>query len=126
VEPNAASFARLNLRFFAGPAAFDVMNAERVELLGDAEFVRDREVDAFALTAVAQGRVVYFDFGFHNIVRKKPEKISKRNGRRLQISKPAEFGGMMRERLSSLRNRKNCDGSWTEHANLVAAPIQKG
>ena len=34
----------------AGPAAFDVMHPERVELLGDAEFVRDREIDAFTLT----------------------------------------------------------------------------
>ncbi len=33
----------------AGPAAFNVMNPERVELLGDAELVRHREIDAFAL-----------------------------------------------------------------------------
>ena len=43
------------------------MNPERVELLGNAEFVRDREIDAFTLAAIAQGRIVYFHFGFHNI-----------------------------------------------------------
>ena len=41
------------------------MNPERVELLGDAELVRDREIDAFALRTVAQGRVIDFDLGFH-------------------------------------------------------------
>ena len=50
----------------AGPAAFNVMDPERVELLGDAELVRDRKIDAFALRAVAQGRVVDFNLGFHN------------------------------------------------------------
>ena len=49
----------------AGPAAFDVMHPERVELLGDAELVRDREIDAFALRTVAQGRVIDFNLGFH-------------------------------------------------------------
>ena len=43
------------------------MNPERVELLGDAELVRDREIDAFALRTVAQGRVVYFNLGFHKL-----------------------------------------------------------
>ena len=47
------------------PAAFNVMNPESVELVGNAEFVCDREIDAFALTAIAQGRIVDFDFGFH-------------------------------------------------------------
>ena len=42
------------------------MDPERVEPLGDAQLVHHREFDAFALTAVAQGRIVYFDFGFHN------------------------------------------------------------
>ena len=41
------------------------MHAERVELLGDAELVRDREIDAFALRTVAQGRVIDFNLGFH-------------------------------------------------------------
>ncbi len=49
----------------ARPAAFNVMHPERIELLGDAEFVRDREIDAFALRTVAQGRVIDFDLGFH-------------------------------------------------------------
>src|SRR5207302_562966 len=53
------------LRIRSGPAAFDVMNPERVELLGDAELVRDREIDAFALRTVTQGRIVYFHLGFH-------------------------------------------------------------
>ena len=48
------------------PAAFDVMHAEGIEFVGDAEFVGDREVDAFALGTVAQGRVVDFDLGFHD------------------------------------------------------------
>ena len=52
------------------PAAFNIMNTKRIELLGDAELVRDREIDAFALTAVAQGRVVDFDLGFHNYPQK--------------------------------------------------------
>ncbi len=51
------------------PAALDVMNPERVELLGDAQLVHHRKVDAFALTAVAQGRIVYLDFGFHKHLR---------------------------------------------------------
>ena len=51
----------------AGPAAFNVMHPERVELLGDAELVRDREIDAFALRTVAQGRVIDFDLGFHKM-----------------------------------------------------------
>ena len=49
----------------ARPAAFDVMNPESIELFGNAQFVRGREIDAFALAAVAQGRIVDFDFGFH-------------------------------------------------------------
>jgi hypothetical protein len=43
------------------------MNPERVELLGDAELVRDREIDAFALRTAAQGRVVYFNLEFHKM-----------------------------------------------------------
>ena len=45
----------------AGPAALDVVHAERVEPLGDPQLVGDRERDALALRAVAQGRVVDFD-----------------------------------------------------------------
>jgi len=54
----------------ARPAAFNIVNPERIELLGDAELVRDREIDAFALRTVAQGRVIDFNLGFHKIVRK--------------------------------------------------------
>jgi hypothetical protein len=53
------------LRVAARPAALDVVNPEGVNPLGDAELVRDREVDAFALRAVAQGRVIEFDCRFH-------------------------------------------------------------
>jgi hypothetical protein len=41
------------------------MHPECVELLGDAELVRHREIDAFALRTVAQGRVIDFNLGFH-------------------------------------------------------------
>ena len=60
----------------AGPAAFDVMDPERVELLGDAELVRHREIDAFTLRTVAQGRVIDFDLGFHKMPVKKRRTIS--------------------------------------------------
>src|SRR5690606_16555085 len=49
----------------ARPAAFNVLDPKRIELFGDAEFVHGREIDAFALRTVAQGRVVDFDLGFH-------------------------------------------------------------
>ena len=57
------------LRIRAGPAAFDVMNPVCVQALGNAELVRGREIDAFTLRTVAQGRVVDFDVGSHNKVR---------------------------------------------------------
>ena len=60
----------------ARPAAFNVMDPERIELLGDAEFVRNREIDAFALRAVAQGRVIDFDLGFHKWPVEKRRTIS--------------------------------------------------
>jgi len=41
-----------------GIAPFDVIEAQAVELLGDQQFVLQREADAFALAAVAEGRVV--------------------------------------------------------------------
>ena len=41
------------------------MNPEGIELFGNAELVRNREIDAFTLRAIAQGRIVYFDFRFH-------------------------------------------------------------
>ena len=50
----------------ARPAAFNVMNSECVQLVGNAQLVGDGKVDAFALAAIAQGRIVDFDFGFHN------------------------------------------------------------
>src|SRR5437773_108173 len=44
----------------AGPAPFNQINPEKVELLGDANFIRRREIDAFALRAIAQSRVIKF------------------------------------------------------------------
>ena len=49
------------LRVRAGPAGFDVVDAEPVELLGDPQLVVDRERDALELRAVAQRRVVDLD-----------------------------------------------------------------
>src|SRR5580704_10729268 len=48
------------------PAALNVMDAEGIEFFGNTQLIQDGKVDAFALAAVAQGRIVYFDFGFHN------------------------------------------------------------
>ena len=53
------------LRIAARPAAFNVMNPERIELLRNAELVHGREIDAFALRSVAQRRVVDFHWWFH-------------------------------------------------------------
>ena len=49
------------LRVGARPAALDVVHAERVELLGDAQLVLDRGRDALDLQAVAEGRVEDLD-----------------------------------------------------------------
>ena len=94
-EPRVLEFFLLGLRekfdvlgIAAGPAAFNVMNPERVELLGDAELVRDREIDAFALRTVAQGRVVYFNLGFHKC---------RKNGRTVSLN------------LAAVANRKTKD-----------------
>ena len=51
------------LRVRAGPAGLDVVDAEPVELLGDAQLVVDGERDALELRAVAQRRVVDLDPG---------------------------------------------------------------
>jgi hypothetical protein len=42
------------------------MNPERIEFVRDAQLVCGGKIDAFALAAIAQGRVVYLDFGFHS------------------------------------------------------------
>ena len=55
------------LRITPRPAAFNVMNPERIELLGDAQFVHRGEIDAFALRTIAQGRVIDFHLGFHKL-----------------------------------------------------------
>ena len=49
------------LRVRARPAGFDEVDAEPVELLGDAQLVVDGERDALELRAVAQRRVVDLD-----------------------------------------------------------------
>ena len=49
----------------AGPAAFDVVHAERVEPVRDAQLVGHGERDAVALRAVPQGGVVDLDVGCH-------------------------------------------------------------
>jgi hypothetical protein len=66
------------------------MHPERIELLGDAEFVRDREIDAFALRTVAQGRVIDFDLGFH--------KFSAKSGRILSLN----LAGLANSKTASL------------------------
>gem|GEM_PF-5319363 len=45
-------------RVRAGPSAFDVIDAEVVQALGDAHLVFKGEADEFALLAVSQGGVV--------------------------------------------------------------------
>ena len=52
----------------AGPAALDKVNAKGVEPFGNAQLVLDGEADAFALAAIAQGRIVNLDVGFHRRV----------------------------------------------------------
>ena len=52
---------RLVLRVGQREAAFDVIDAELVELLRDQQLVLQREVEPFALRAVAEGGVVDFD-----------------------------------------------------------------
>ena len=68
------------LRVRPRPAAFDVMHAERIEPLGDADLVRARKRDAFALRAVAQRRVVDGDFPVHS-----PGAKTKTNRRARQL-----------------------------------------
>src|SRR5262249_1627391 len=48
-------------RIRAGPPALDVVDAELVERLGDAQLVVEREADVLGLRAVAQGGVVELD-----------------------------------------------------------------
>ena len=47
----------LVLRIRAGPAAFDVVDSELVELFGDQKLVLDRERDGLALRAIPQRRI---------------------------------------------------------------------
>src|SRR5271170_22940 len=65
-SPGSRQFEELEVLGIApGPAAFDVMNAELIELFGDAQLVHRRKIDSFTLAAVAQGRIVDFDFWLH-------------------------------------------------------------
>src|SRR5262249_37065423 len=52
-------------RIRAGPAALDVVDAELVQALRDAELVVEREADVLRLRAVAQRRVVELDLPHH-------------------------------------------------------------
>ena len=72
-EPGALEFFASGLRekfdvfgIAPGPAAFDVMNSKGVDAFGNAELVRDREIDALALAAVTQGRIVDFHVRFRH------------------------------------------------------------
>ncbi len=47
-------------RIRARPAAFDEVDAERVELFGDTTLIVDRKVDALALRSISQSRVINF------------------------------------------------------------------
>ena len=58
------------LRVRARPARLDVVDAEPVELLGDAELVVDRQRDPFELRAVAQRRVVDLDLPRGRVTRR--------------------------------------------------------
>ena len=49
------------LRVGTWPAAFYVVDAEEVELMGDTELVGDREREALCLAAVAERRVEHLD-----------------------------------------------------------------
>ncbi len=49
------------------PAALDVMDAEGIKLFRDTQLIQHGKIDAFTLAAIAQGRIVNFDFGFHNL-----------------------------------------------------------
>ncbi len=55
------------LRIAARPAALDVVDAELIKPLGDAQLVEDGERDAEALAAVAQGRIVDVDAVTHGV-----------------------------------------------------------
>ena len=54
------------LRVRARPSAFDVVDPEGVQPLGDAQLVGQGEIDAFALRTVAERRVVDLNFVFHS------------------------------------------------------------
>ena len=52
-------------RIGAGKTAFNVIHPERVEFLGNEQLVGDGKANAFALGAITQGGIVYFDGGGH-------------------------------------------------------------
>jgi hypothetical protein len=53
----------------SGPATLDVMDAEGIQFFGDAQLVQHRKINALPLAAIAQGSIIYFDLGFHNLPR---------------------------------------------------------
>ena len=64
---NPRAFSRARTRG-CPQAAFDVVDAECIKPLGDAQFVSDRERDGPGLRDVAQSGVVDFDVRAHLIV----------------------------------------------------------
>ena len=51
-------------RIGARPTPFDVVNAKGIKALGQPNLISDREIDAFTLGTIPQGRVVNFDVRF--------------------------------------------------------------
>ena len=79
----------------AGPAAFDVVDAQLVELLRDLQLVLDGEGDALHLGAVAERRVVKFDFHLRICLLLGIVVIVRRwTRRRRQSPAPDEIGGL--------------------------------
>ena len=53
-------------RIRSGPAAFNIIDAEVVEGMGDAHLVVDGKVEILCLGAVPQGCIVHFDGSCHD------------------------------------------------------------
>jgi hypothetical protein len=81
------------------------MNPKRVEFLGDAQLVHHRKVDAFALTAIAQGRIVDFDFGFHNTPAKADRNIYAKAARMQSPNQGGKQEGSPRARNTVVSSR---------------------
>lgn len=55
-------------RVGAGPATFNVIDAEQIELLGNGDLIVDGERNRFPLGAVAEGGIKYKDLIHRNIL----------------------------------------------------------